>query len=54
MKDSQITKILEAVLLLMGEETLLTIEANYGIEKSYSLRGAKILKTLRQEEIENE
>jgi len=50
MKFKEIMKILEVVLLLTSEkESLLTIEANYGIEKPYILRGAKIYSILKSE-----
>ncbi len=51
MKFKEIMKVLEVILLLASErETLLTIQSNYGIEKPYILRGAKIYSILKQEE----
>ncbi len=50
MKNKEIHKIQQVILLLNSEkENLLTLEANYGIEKPYILRGAKIFKILKEE-----
>lgn len=49
MNNKEIIKIIESILLIMGGESITTLESKFGIEQDYVLRAGKIFRILKEE-----